>query len=227
MVMNDAPASAPWMRECRECRTSIKRTAESCPQCGVSQKTEECPACGELMPPKVKYCNACKNFRDLRRFIPGATNVLYALSILLTVGALSLSHIEHFLNRESKTSIAFAAADEKTIYVHILNTGRKPSTLRGYKLQFGELIQDAVLVPQAGDGRDVSTVVPAEGELRIGLLVNGLVPVPGNPPIPPARLNDITATLVIDVDESNGSVQRFVRFQSLQIRTLIDRKLAT
>jgi hypothetical protein len=101
--------------------------------------------------------------------------------------------------------------------------------MRGYRLKFGDLpIEDIRLVPQAGG----SSVVPKEGESRIGLMVLGL-----NPRLDPSRHVQFTreeilsqvstksVTIEVDVDESNGRAVRSDSFEAYQIRDLIQNKL--
>lgn len=222
------------MRKCRACECLMPKSAAACPQCGISQKIKECPTCAELMTSDAQHCNACHSYRDLRRFIPITSSVYSGLSTLFAVLALFITHYANFQNRESKTSISFTGADNRVIYVHVANSGRKPSTLRAYRLKFGDMIETERLVLLTGDGRDISSVIPAEGEARIGLLVRGLTPARKHPDkearykvaeIDP-QLDAMQVTLEIEVEESNGRFVRSVEFEVFQIRTLIQNKLS-
>ncbi len=210
----------------------IPKSAIVCPECNISRERRECLTCGESMPTSARYCNQCKSYRDWRRFIP-ITSVAYSgLSTLFAVLALFITHYANFQNRESKTSISFTGADASIVYIHVLNTGRKPSTLRAYRLKFDKLPIETARLVLAGDGHEVKSVIPAGGEARIGLRVSGLIlrDDPTEKPYSAAEINQIVdaeqVTLEIDVEESNGSFVRSVSFEAFQIRALIQNKLS-
>ena len=195
---------------------------------------EPCPKCGESMPKTARFCNQCKTWRDLRRFVPITSAVYSSLTSLLAVIALLMGQYANFQNRHSKTSLSFTGADTRVVYVHVANTGRSASTLRAFRLNFRKLpIETERLVFLTGDSHEVKSVIPAGGEAHIGLRVRGLTP----------RLNTTTqkrysaaeihrmvdaeqVTLEIDVEESNGRFVRSVDFEAFQIRALIQNTLS-
>lgn len=131
-----------------------------------------------------------------------------------------------YINRPSNTSIAFQQADQNVIQIVASNGGGKPSVVRRAELKFGPInIEDRQLVVH-------SVVVPAGGTLRIDLLVEGLITRvrPGGggrfkiaEVLPQLRTNN--ATLVIEVDESNGRRARTESMEGVKFEYLIQHKL--
>jgi len=136
-----------------------------------------------------------------------------------------------FLNPTSNTSVTFTRAGSggTTIYAHVQNTGRAPSTMRSYWLRFGGgPIDDANLVPVS----NTPSVIPAGGQADIVLLVRQLTPSrrPGTSDRytcteVDSLLKNKNVTLDIGVDESNGRISRKVSFDSFFLHDLINNKL--
>lgn len=228
----DSAKAVEETRKCWSCASSIPKSAVVCPECGISLRRMECRTCGELMPMSARFCGKCKSYRDWRRFIPITSVVYSGLSTFFAVLALFITQYANFQNRESKTSISFTGADTSIVYVHVLNTGRKPSMLRAYRLKFDKLPIETARLVLTGDGHEVKSVVPAGGETRIGLRVYGFIPRDDltKKQYSAAEINQIVdaeqVTLEIDVEESNGSFVRSVNFEAFQIRALIQNKLS-
>lgn len=232
--MGDSAEAVEALRKCLSCASSIPKSAVVCPECGISRRRRECRTCGASMPMSARFCNQCKSYRDLRRFIPITSAAYSSITALVAVIALLMTHYANFQNRQSKTSISFAGTnDDSIIYVRVANTGGNSSVLRAYKLKFGKLIDERQLI-LTGEPGEIRTVIPAGGEARIGLDVLGLVPARKDPKQKARYSRDDVlenlqtekATIEIEVEESNGPLNRSVKFDAYQIATVIRNTLA-
>ena len=193
-----------------------------------------CTHCKEPLKAGANFCNACRHYQDWRRFFFFSGTILTQLTTLFTVvgglfaaGVYVYTHLAH-----SHTSITFAGANDNEIFVHVSNTGWRPSTLRGYRLRFDELpIVDAPLDLVAADMREIGAV-PARTTIKFALTTTGLRARSGEVAKRKTleSLSGHSAKLEIDIQESSdppgGPWQvRSERFSAERIRDLLEEKL--
>jgi len=213
---------------CIQCRELIDKGAEACDKCNAKQdKSRFCEICASAIPKAAVRCNTCGNYKNKwrRRFnvtqsmLPILTALFAVLSTMITSSAL-------LIHRNSNTSITFTSATPDTIYVHVSNSGQSISTLRGYRLKFGDIpIENVELELADDDKRLAANVIGAMSQARLGLIVHGLTRRPGAAFDPDTAPSDKKITLEIDVDESNRSVTRhdFIRYSD--VHDLVKNKL--
>jgi hypothetical protein len=214
---------------CVLCKNPIPEGALRCNQCHSYQDGQKCGVCTQWMPATALRCDNCGSYRGWRKLTSVSTTLFAIISSVFSGLTVLLTLYSGYSHRNSNTSISFMSADQDVIYVLVSNTGKAKSTMRAYLLKFGELpIDEVKLVPLPG----ASSVVPTEGESRIGLMVRGL-----SARFDPTRqmrfsrdeilpqVNTKSVTLEIDVDESNGRAVRSDSFEAYQIRDLILHKL--
>jgi hypothetical protein len=198
-----------------------------------------CRFCRHEIPARdAQRCNACSAYQQgLRRWLPLSTTVQIfgwlAAIVTAIVGAVPfvITQWTNFETRNSKTFIDFAGSDTRGdavfIYAHLWNSGRQPSTIGEYHLKKGPV--DALLLPVADAKHEVRSIVNAQGEFTIPLLVLG-VQARGSATYDNviAALPTQAATLCAVVKESDGSPAHCAEsppFQAELLRDVIQRRM--
>jgi hypothetical protein len=219
-------------RLCNVCGARMPVKALRCRDCKAYQDGDKCSSCSQLMPPGSRYCETCKSYRGWRWFFTGFTTLSAILAALVSVSTLFVAQYTAYLHRNSETSIAFTRADAKNmIYVVISNAGLSRSTFRGAKLKFGAIDiedRDVVLFSTDGSG-EVRRIIPAGGEMRAGLLVEGLrTRLRQGKTVRFTRdevfrqLNGHVVMLEVEIQESNGRQIRKEAIAGSQLKLLVD-----
>lgn len=207
--MAEIPDAASAKVPCKVCRGDIPYDATKCTHCDSAQG-KPCDVCGERLLYDAIHCNACDSYQNLRRYLPASAAWLSLVLAVIAVLSAVIPATFYVLDRHSKTAFTVTYADADTIYVSVSNTGRRPSTVRRYRLEFGGLpIEKAPLKPVEGDKR---MGVIGTGIERIGLTTSGLLPKKKTGTQQyytkteiESLLKDAVVTLWIDVEESNSS----------------------
>jgi hypothetical protein len=189
----------------------------------------------QLMPAGAKYCDSCKTYSGWRWVFSGTLTTLAAVvAALVSTITLLVTQCSAYQHRNSETSIAFTRADQNVLYVVVSNTGLSRSTLRGAKLKFGAVdIQDKQLIHWSSNEGEPQSVIPAGGDMRVRLLVDGLqrrlstdkrVRFTRDEVI--AQLSSQVVMLEVDVQESNRHAIRTEAIAGSQLKLLVTNKLA-
>jgi hypothetical protein len=156
---------------CRACDAPVRKGLSKCPRCDYpAYEVEPCLWCGEYIPKDAKRCAKCTSYKEEKRSPFPWQIVLQGVATIVSVLGLTLTAVLPLLyaheNRHSHTAMAFHSASKDVLYVSVVNSGLRPSTLRTYRLEFGgkPAIDDVEL--ELADG---SQIVPKESNVLITL----------------------------------------------------------
>lgn len=202
-------------RKCVVCGSKMSDSDIRCPMCHSVQKLKRCVVCKKAIPKGANYCNDCKSYQGLRRYLPISSTVpalLVAILAVLTTAVVPL--ISYYNERNSHTLFKVTGADTNHVIVRVWNTGRKPSTLIGYRLKSDRVPGKEFMLDLQGEDKQNARNVIVQGQ--IVKLTN-----PAMDMIPTAQrgkqftkddwttlsgngsLSDVTLTLEIDIQESD------------------------
>ena len=201
-------------------------TPEKAPDPVLQRPVEEkvpCFYCDNRFTKGTRFCNQCRHYQDFRRHFFFSDTILRQIGMLLPIvaglfagGAFVYKNYAH-----SRTSVVVARADAENIYVDVSNDGWKRSSLRAYRLRFQELpLFDTPLDLLRVENRETG-VVPPRDTVRITLNVTGLRAKGVAKDQILSSLNGRTATLEVDVRESNDPEGRWhVRSTTVPAETI-------
>jgi hypothetical protein len=203
-TVSDAPHDATPKRRCVMCDTEIGSSARLCPSCKALQReTTECTSCGELISIRALRCVHCNAFQDWRRYFAASSAVLSLLIALVSVTATLLPTIERFQTRHSRTSLAIAGSDDRSVRVVVVNAGRRPSLMRQASLQFIGLPVEPVRL-QVDDLAGV--VISPDSHAIVRLFAPVVVSTMARQQLL-ERLGDAQVLVRMEVVESDGTIR--------------------
>ena len=95
-----------------------------------------CRVCKKAIPEGALKCTECGSFQNWRHIFSFSTEILALLIALFSVLGIVLPEIAKWLNRHSHTQIRIIGASEDDLLVIVMNTGREPSTVHGFRASF-------------------------------------------------------------------------------------------
>ena len=177
MTADANPETKPGKVKCAACGNEISAKAEVCDVCNFKQfKMIPCAVCKKPIPSGADRCNECETYQGWRRHFPVSATVLSLLLAFFGVLSAVFAAASNFIDRESSTRVKVTSADDVYLYLKVWNTGRKPSTLIGYRLSFDGLpIQSAELHLSKEDVKDAKNVITPGPPVKLTLSVDQLI----------------------------------------------------
>ena len=124
--------------KCIACGNELPQDSTTCPLCLSPQKLKICQICGKAMPRNAERCNGCTSYQRWRRHIQFWAAFALAIGGFFTLISTGWSGVVYVLDRNSDTKFKVTSSDDLRIYLRVWNTGRRPSTLVGYRLIFDD-----------------------------------------------------------------------------------------
>lgn len=215
----DAPrADALPSVKCRKCNSEIA-DAKKCSVCGALQKNvKPCRICADLIPFEANYCNACKSYQGAFRYVSFSSTMVALIAAVLSLLVALAPHVDAILHRGSNTSFTVTGADANAIYVHVMNSGHKPSIIRECSLTFvKDKIAAMVTVDFVqGDTHDAKNVIHPTSEATVGLTAPGLATNPDD---------ETPVTLQMNIEESSGKSTKTETFPARRIHEFFAAKV--
>lgn len=204
----------------------------------IRPEPKSCWFCKEPIYVGAKRCKHCTAYQKRRRrWIPLASTLGMLAPLMAVVTALVAAvpfagnQCNLFRTRHSATSIDFAGAratsEPVVIYAQLLNKGRQPSSVLGYRLNLNAIHVDAVpLLPNPDDKHEIHSVVQPNSGIDVPLAVSGLRTAKGYSVDDAFRaLPRADGVLCANIDESTGREWRCVRFPAELLRNVLIEKL--
>jgi hypothetical protein len=179
-------------------------------------KPRLCVGCRNPLLAGATICSRCKEYQSCRRYFPVTATIIGLVGGLIGVIAAVVPAVSYFLDRDSHTRFKVTSSNENQVYLKVWNTGRKPSTLVGYRLIFDDLPGKEVMLGLDKVNKEAANNVISPGApIKIGLTR----PLPST--IPPSLalreygdeeilklldgkpFTDLKLTLQVDVEESD------------------------
>lgn len=159
-----------------------------------------CRVCKKTMPAQGRKCTECNSFQDWRRILSFSTEILALLIALFAVLGIAIPELTKWRNRHSHTQVRIIGASQDELFVIVMNTGREPSTVHGFRASFMNVpLSDADLLPF----NPADLYVPAEDSLTVRLRPQRLTPKPGSDIAAVTNaLRGGTVKLIADIKES-------------------------
>jgi len=165
------------------------------------------------MPAGALRCNECNTYKKYRRlpiWTAFASTITGPLALITAIISLSVV----FYEARSHTRFKMGTADDEFIHVKVWNTGKKPSALVRYRLQFDNLPgKEVVLVLKAEDVAASRDVVVSPAPVDLSLAVPDWTHLPDDIKANQFTKDEVTGlpgwessqpmTLIIDVQESS------------------------
>ncbi|HEX3070211.1 MAG TPA: hypothetical protein VHX14_16715 [Thermoanaerobaculia bacterium] len=171
----EAVPDAPRPRKCKKCRSEIGQGKKKCDVCDALQENvQACRICKELIPFKAKYCNSCKSYQGVFRYVSFSQTTVALMAAVLALLVALAPHVDAFFHRQSDTSFTVTGADGDAIYVHLMNSGRKPSIIRACSLAIAGVAQPVTLEFLNKDTHDAKNVIRPASEGTVGLTASGV-----------------------------------------------------
>jgi len=159
-------------KKCIACTNDIDRDATTCPICHSSQLTKWCDTCKKAMPADADRCNGCSTYQGRRRHLPFIAAFALLLSSLYGLISGGCSGFSYLNDRNSYTKFKVTSSDDRRVYLRVWNTGRKPSTLVGFRLIFDDMPdKEAALELSDKDQPDATNVIASGTPVKIGLSI--------------------------------------------------------
>jgi hypothetical protein len=209
--------AAPAKTKCLACGEDVNDGAKMCGKCKFPLgDVQPCRNCGRLMPQAASFCNECKSYKKLRYFPVLATVVALFAALIGVISAL-IPAVSYFLDRDSHTTFKVTSSDKDHVVLKAWNTGRKPSTLIGYRLIFNSLpAKEMILDLSHSDKLEAKNVIAPGTPVKIALTnpLPTMIPQrrrgkqytqPEFDDLRKKPLSDLSMTLEIDVEESNDA----------------------
>lgn len=204
-----APSPARPPKPCLKCKSETGGEAK-CPVCGALQpNAKPCRICRELINFDSKYCNTCKSYQGLFRYVSLSQTMVALLAAVLSLLLALIPQVDNFLRRESNTSFTVVGADSDAIYVRVMNSGRKPSIIRNCSLAIAGVKDSITLDLLNKDTHDAKNVIGPASEATVGLTATGTSSIP---------LDTTLVTLEMNIDESSGARVKREQFPAKRIR---------
>jgi hypothetical protein len=160
-----------------------------------------CRVCKKAMPAQGLKCTECHSFQDWRRFLSFSATILALFVALFSVLGVAVPEFTKWLNRHSHTQVRIVGASPDDMLVILMNTGREPSTVYGFRASFMNVpLDDAHLFPvDPGE-----FLVPAEGSCMVHLRPPRFTPKPGSDlaAVEHAAIREGKLKLTADIKES-------------------------
>jgi hypothetical protein len=192
------PAAAPPAK-CKKCKSEIASDAKKCSVCGALQENvTPCRICADLIPLDANYCNGCKSYQGWPlRWVSFSSTMVALIAAVLSLLVALAPHVDAFFHRDSSTSFTVTGADANAIYVHVMNSGHKPSIIRECSLTIGKDAGATTVTLDflQGDTHDAKNVIRPTSEATVGLTAPGLTTNPGD---------EAPVTLQLSIEESSG-----------------------
>jgi hypothetical protein len=190
-----APPPAVSSKPCLKCKSETGGEPK-CPVCGALQpNAKPCRICRELINFDSKYCNTCKSYQGLFRYVSFSQTMVALMAAVLSLVLALIPQVDNFLRRESNTSFTVVGADGDAIYVRVMNSGRKPSIIRTCSLSVPGVKDPITLDLLNKDTHDAKNVIGSASEATVGLTATGTNSIP---------LDTTLVTLQMNIDESSG-----------------------
>lgn len=175
----------------------------------------KCNNCKKRMPKGAPFCTECNLYQSKRKHLPAIATWFSLLLASFAVVSGVLSAWTYLAERDSHTRFKVTSSDEHRVYLRVWNTGRKPSTLVGFRLVFDDMPNKETMFELSDKDQPEATNVIASGSpVKIGLSI------PMTEAIPASRLGkqytdkerstmlvsrwiDRPLTLEVNVEESN------------------------
>jgi len=228
------PEAAPERKEkCIICDSEITARNGICSACGFARAAQQCVNCHKRIPAGARMCPICKAYKRSWRFLPELASTVPIIAIIALVSGIYTAYT-YLSDRNSHTVLKVTGADANMIYVKVWNTGRKPSTLLGYRLKFDEVAatKEVTLQPPIQDvtAQANNVIVPNEAPVTIKLGLPRLSDLPDSQRTKQysKEFRIIPMTLEIDVEESDNegaTRQRKDHFKADRIEQLMTRLL--
>jgi hypothetical protein len=162
-----AQREAPPKRKCIACENDLGEDLTYCRICRSDQDPKLCAVCKKAMPKAAKRCTKCSSFQGVAKDV-----LFYGSLATLLFGLISggVSGFSYVADRNSDTKFKVTSSDERRVYLKVWNTGRKPSTLVGYRLIFDKTPnKEAMLDLSDKDQPDATNVIAPGNFVKIGL----------------------------------------------------------
>jgi len=171
------------VRTCIACKSELAPEAQRCDVCRSKQKLRLCLICRKAIPARAERCNECQSYQGRwRKRLQFWAAAFLAVSTIFTLISGGASGYSYVFDSFSHTRFKVTSSDDLRIYTRVWNTGRKPSTLVGFRLLFDGLPgKELPLVLSEHDQSEATNVVPGGAPVKIGLA--RVV----NPPLPAMR----------------------------------------
>ena len=171
-MTNTDHEALPQKRKCIACGSDL----EDSWQCGVCHSYQDmklCVVCRKAMPKEAERCNSCTAFQDRRRhylFYATLGTLVTTTITLVSAGSSGFSYLDGL---SSHTRFKVTSSDEKRVYLKVWNTGRKPSTLVGYRLIFDKKPDKETMLDLSDkDQPDAANLIaPGGAGVKIGLTI--------------------------------------------------------
>jgi len=205
------------MTPCFACGEAMPKSAKMCSKCKFPMgEVQQCVNCRRLIPYRASFCNECKSYQKLRYFPVSATVIALFAAFIGVISAV-IPAFSYFLERDSHTRFKVTSSDKDHIVLKAWNTGRKPSTLVGYRLIFNKLPdKEKMLDLSHTDKLEARNVIAPGAPVKIALTnlspemilerrrgkqyaPSEIIELRKKP------LSDLSMTLEIDVEESNDA----------------------
>lgn len=170
-VPEKAAETAPAKKKCVACDNEIPADAITCPVCGLSSIGTDCKNCGKRIPAGAAFCTKCNLYQNKRKHLHVFDTVFRLILAFFAVLSGVFSAAAYLYDRNSDTRFWVTNADANVVHLKVLNTGRKPSRLVGYRLKFigPRLISDSTLYQVEGDN-----VIGIGAPVTVGLSLDEL-----------------------------------------------------
>ena len=168
--MSEPGSNLAPKRKCVACGYDLEATP--CPICQSTQLMKLCDICKKAMPQEADRCNACSSYQGKRKHLPFlAAMALFVSSVFGLVSGGS-SGVSYLIDQDSHTKFKVTSSDDKRLYLKVWNTGRKPSTLIGFRLIFDQMPnKEAMLELSDVDQPDATNVIAPGPPVKIGLSI--------------------------------------------------------
>jgi hypothetical protein len=167
------------------------------------------------MPDGAGRCNECSTYQGKRRHLPFIAAVALFVSSLYGLISGGCSGFSYLMDRNSDTKFKVTSSDEQRVYLRVWNTGRKPSTLVGFRLVFDDMPgKEATLELSDKDQPEATNVIASGSPVKIGLSIPMTESIPAaqrgkqytdkeRNSLLVSRWIDRPLTLEVDVEESD------------------------
>jgi hypothetical protein len=159
-------------QKCIGCENDLRDDLTYCRICHSAQDPKLCVVCKKAMPKEAKRCNHCSSFQGEAKYLMFGVSLATLLFTCFGLISGGVSGCSYVADRNSNTRFKVTSSDERRLYLKVWNTGRKPSTLVGYRLIFDKRPdKEAMLDLSDKDQADATNVIAPGSIAKIGLAI--------------------------------------------------------
>jgi hypothetical protein len=124
------------------------------------------------MPKEASRCTECSSFQGGAKYFLFYASLAALISASFGLVSGGVSGFSYVADRNSDTKFKVTSSDERRVYLKVWNTGRKPSTLIGYRLIFDKAPNKEAMLDLSDKDQPAATNVIEPGSfVKIGLAI--------------------------------------------------------